>query len=60
MELRMKQLGIIGMASWLAGIVAFVGGFLAHLEGTAETEEKQELIHGIWVSSRYIFCLEKL
>ena len=43
----MEQLVIIALASWLAGIVAFAGGFLAHLEGTAETEGKQELIHGI-------------
>jgi hypothetical protein len=39
----MEQLFIVALASWLAGIVAFVGGFLAYLEGTAETDGKQEL-----------------
>ena len=43
----MEQLGIIALATWLAGIAAFVGGVLATFEGTAETEGKQELIHGV-------------
>ena len=43
----MEQLGIVALASWLAGIAAFVGGVFAKLEGTAETEGKRELIHGI-------------
>lgn len=38
---------IVALAPWLAGIVAFIGGCLAHLEGTAEIEGKQEFIHGI-------------
>ena len=38
---------IVAIAPWLAGIVAFVGGCLAHLEGTAEIEGKQEFIYGI-------------
>jgi ZIP family zinc transporter len=43
----MEQLAIITLASWLAGIAAFVGGVFAKLEGTAETEGKREIIHGI-------------
>jgi hypothetical protein len=39
----MEQLGIVALASWLAGIVAFFGGFLAYFEDTAETDGKQEL-----------------
>ena len=35
------------MASWLAGIAAFVGGVLARFEGTAETEGKREITHGV-------------
>ncbi|WP_054032790.1 ZIP family metal transporter [Desulfatitalea tepidiphila] len=43
----MEQLAIIALASWLAGIAAFIGGALAKAEGSAETEGKRELIHGI-------------
>lgn len=38
---------IIIITSWLAGVAAFVGGVLAHLEGSAETETKREIIHGV-------------
>jgi ZIP family zinc transporter len=41
------QLAIIALASWLAGLAAFIGGLLAKFEGTAETEGKREFIHGI-------------
>lgn len=43
----MEQLAIIALASWLAGITAFIGGALARVEGSAETEGKRELIHGV-------------
>jgi ZIP family zinc transporter len=33
--------------SWLAGIAAFAGGVIAHLEGTAETRTKREWIHAV-------------
>jgi hypothetical protein len=39
----MEQLGIVALASGIAGFVAFFGGYLAYLEGTAETDGKQEL-----------------
>ncbi len=38
---------IIITASWLAGLAAFIGGTLAHFEGSAETETKREIIHGV-------------
>jgi len=34
-------------ASWLAGATAFVGGMIARFEGSADTEGKRELIHGV-------------
>jgi zinc transporter, ZIP family len=43
----MSQLAIVAIMSWLAGIAAFIGGVLARLEGTAETEGKREFVHGI-------------
>ncbi|MBU1049151.1 divalent cation transporter [Candidatus Bipolaricaulota bacterium] len=43
----MSPLLVVVAASWLAGFLAFVGGFLAWLEGTAETESKREFIHGV-------------
>lgn len=43
----MGELTTIALAAWLAGIAAFTGGVLANLEGTAETEGKRELIHGV-------------
>ena len=43
----MSELIIIISASWLAGIAAFAGGLGAKFEGTANTEQKRELIHGV-------------
>lgn len=43
----MIQLVIIVLASWLAGIAAFIGGILAQIEGAAETEAKREIVHGV-------------
>jgi ZIP family zinc transporter len=43
----MSQLAIIIIASWLAGIAALVGGVIAQIEGSAETETKREIIHGV-------------
>ena len=34
-------------AAWLAGVAAFVGALFARWEGSAETEGKRELIHGV-------------
>ena len=43
----MSQLVIIVLASWLAGVAAFIGGILARIEGTADTEAKREMVHGV-------------
>jgi ZIP family zinc transporter len=43
----MPQLAVIVLFSWLAGVAAFVGGVVALLEGTTETEGKRELVHGV-------------
>ncbi|MFC1539232.1 ZIP family metal transporter [Candidatus Latescibacterota bacterium] len=43
----MSQLVIIVLASWLAGVAAFIGGILAQIEGTADTEGKREIVHGV-------------
>ena len=43
----MQNLAIVALVSWLAGIAAFAGGLLARFEGSAESEGKRELIHGI-------------
>ncbi len=43
----MSELAIIVVASWLAGGTAFIGGVVARFEGTAETEAKREIIHGV-------------
>ena len=43
----MSQLGIIIIASWLAGLAAFVGAVIARIESSAETETKREIIHGV-------------
>lgn len=43
----MSHLTIILTASWLAGLALFLGGAIAHLEKTAETETKSAVIHGI-------------
>jgi ZIP family zinc transporter len=38
---------MVAVACWLAGVAAFVGGLFARLEGSAETEGKRELVHGV-------------
>ncbi len=43
----MGELTIVVLASWLAGLAAFVGGLCAKAEGTADTEHKLELVHGV-------------
>jgi ZIP family zinc transporter len=43
----MSDLIIVILASWLAGIASFAGGLFAKFEGTADTEHKRELIHGV-------------
>jgi ZIP family zinc transporter len=43
----MSQLAIISIASWLAGLAAFFGGFLAWASGGANTETRREVTHGI-------------
>jgi ZIP family zinc transporter len=43
----MTELIIVIVVSWLAGIAAFAGALGAKLEGTANTEQKRELIHGV-------------
>jgi ZIP family zinc transporter len=43
----MSQILIILIASWLAGVTAFIGGVFALIEGRPETEAKREFIHGV-------------
>lgn len=43
----MSELFIILLISWLAGLMALAGGAIAKFEGSAETELKQELTHGV-------------
>ena len=43
----MSELLVVAGAAWLAGLMAFLGGVVAHFEGTAESETKDELIHGV-------------
>jgi ZIP family zinc transporter len=43
----MSQLAAIIIASWLAGSAAFIGGIIARLEHSAETETKREVMHGV-------------
>ncbi|MFW5863510.1 MAG: hypothetical protein ACOCUB_02060, partial [Desulfohalobiaceae bacterium] len=43
----MQELLIVLLASWMAGGAAFLGAVIGRLEGSAETELKQELVHGI-------------
>ncbi len=43
----MAELGTILVASWLAGIAALIGGIVARMEGSAETETKREVIHAV-------------
>ena len=35
------------IASWMAGLAGFVGALVAFWEGSAETEGKRELVHGV-------------
>jgi ZIP family zinc transporter len=43
----MDEIPIIMIASWLAGLAAFVGGVIACTEGSADTETKREITHGM-------------
>src|SRR6056297_490496 len=43
----MNELVVILLISWLAGLMALAGGMIARFEGSAETELKSELTHGI-------------
>jgi zinc transporter, ZIP family len=43
----MSELTTILLYSWIAGVMAFVGGVLAYLERFAETESKQEVVHSV-------------
>lgn len=43
----MSQLAIVLIVSWLAGFAAFIGGIIAKIEGTAETEGKRKFVHGV-------------
>ncbi len=43
----MGELSTILLASWLAGIAALIGGAVARMEGSAETETKREIIHAV-------------
>lgn len=43
----MGNLSLILLVSWLAGLAAFVGGAVACIEGSADTETKREVTHGI-------------
>ncbi|HKL14439.1 MAG TPA: ZIP family metal transporter [Balneolaceae bacterium] len=43
----MSELILILLISWLAGLMALTGGVIAKFEGSAETELKRELTHGI-------------
>lgn len=43
----MSQIVLIVLASWTAGVTAFLGGVLAKLEGSPETEAKREIVHGV-------------
>lgn len=43
----MSELVTIIVASWLAGVTAFVGGIIARFEGSTETVLKREIIHGV-------------
>jgi len=42
-----KNLIIVLAVSWLSGLAAFLGGSFAFFEGSAESETKREIIHGI-------------
>ncbi len=43
----MNELFQVVVATWLAGITAFVGGAVARVERIPEGETKQEIVHGI-------------
>lgn len=43
----MGNMPLILLVSWLAGLAAFVGGAVACIEGSADTETKPEVTHGI-------------
>jgi ZIP family zinc transporter len=43
----MGEFPILIIASWLAGLAALVGGVIACIEGSADTETKREFTHGI-------------
>lgn len=43
----MGEFSIIIIASWLAGLAALAGGIVACIEGSADTETKREISHGI-------------
>lgn len=43
----MGNMPLILLVSWLAGLAAFVGGAVACIEGSADTETKREVTHGI-------------
>ena len=43
----MNQLVVMALTAWGAGLTAFIGGVLASVEGSVDTTNKRELIHGI-------------
>jgi len=43
----MNQIIIIILVSWFAGLAAWVGGIVAWVDGSAETEKKREITHGV-------------
>lgn len=43
----MSQLTIVIIASWLAGLAAFVGGVIAWATNGANTDDKREIAHGV-------------
>lgn len=43
----MNPLIYILVVTWFAGMTAFIGGIFAMVEGSAESEKKREIIHGI-------------
>lgn len=40
-------LPLIAAVAWLAGLAALAGGWLAHVEGSAETTAKREFVHAM-------------
>lgn len=43
----MNELLVICFFAWIAGIPACIGGFVAKWEGSAESESKREVVHGV-------------